>query len=306
MRKLLLTAVPLLVLFSCSTKARKREVLTGMLYEALAASNKTQADDNARAIQKMVRELYSAKHSGGPMRQWLADAETISDQTQTVMDSLRKARLQLRRYARQKDGQDAAVVMLGIDKQGVAYNLLEAVNVYSAELGKLDKNLKPLVLLPEMEANHADIEAVAQFYFEGVSIPEAFAGLAHIEARILEYEREITQLVGARGCILEIKHDAVSAFAGSNSTIVAAGDTYQAEMMLIATFPEIKQMMTVNGRPIEIVNGKGRVEFVADGKGLESQDSIKKNWIGTIGAYWQGTDTRWTVRVPYTVVRKRK
>lgn len=305
MRKLLLATVPLVVLFSCSQKEQKRKVLTSMLYEALAASNKQQAYANEQAIQGMVKDLRSEKHPNEPMRKWLADAEAISKQTRVVMDSLRKARLRLRYHATHENDQDATAIMLGDAKQGVAYNLLKAVNVYSAELCKLDKGLKPLLLQPEAGVNRNDDEALARLYFQGVSMREAFAGLSHIEAMLLEYERAIIQLVGARGCILDAKYDAIAAFAGARSNIVTEGDTYRAEMLLIASFPQLTQTMTVNGQRIEVEDGRGKVEFVANGEGLDKQDSIRKTWTGTIQANWQGTDTLWRMRVPYTVVRRR-
>lgn len=290
---------------ACAKAPKNKPGLTQMLYESLASRNKQIANDNTQILLRMIRVFREEKHLSVSDQQFVANCEAILGKTEVVLDSLRQARLRLRRYAVRENGHDATDMMLGSNKQGPAYRLLKLINEYSAAMCRQEKYLKPIVLLPAMEGRD-NIDAVARFYFDNASIPEAFAGLSHIESKILEYQAEIAHMQAARVTIEDVTFDAVSAFASAQSNIVAAGDTYRAQLLLTTALPQVKQTMTVNGRTIEVVDGRGNVEFVADGKGLEQQDSIRKSWLGAIRFRWQGTDTTWSVRVPYMVVRKRK
>jgi gliding motility-associated protein GldM len=81
----------------------------------------------------------------------------------------------------------------------------------------------------------------------------------------------------------DLKFDQIDLVALPNSRVVAAGAKYEADLFIAASSSAAENPgMTFNGKEIKVVNGKGKIEFTAQGGGYDKDGIAKKSYIATV------------------------
>lgn len=118
----------------------------------------------------------------------------------------------------------------------------------------------------------------------GYNTPMA-AGLAVLSVlamEVLDYEgralEDLARSVGAE----DVKFDRIVAMVRPESQVVAAGAKYRAEIFVAASSSAVDPLMFVDDRPVEVVDGKGRVEFTATPGNYNSDGVVEKSYDATV------------------------
>lgn len=262
--------------------------------EAMVAKNRNQPSDVAvlnqavavraetRQLAAHLRELRQALTAGkaAPSAELLADRRRV-----------------------------AAALLSG----GRADSLQQRLSSYAADMQRyLGRPPAPLVGVggadPQVQAMAGAEQAGQSFtdlYFREATVAEASAALAQQEARVLRLESDVLANLSRRLSNTIIGFDQINAFASAESNVVAEGETYRAELFLVASSSTLRAQMTANGQPVPIGrDGKGQVRFTAPllPPGRSRQSAI---WEGTVAIRTNGRDSTFRIRVPYTIVRRR-
>ena len=147
--------------------------------------------------------------------------------------------------------------------------------------------------------------------FDHTPMIAALAYLTEKQSKIAAYEKEILeQLKGMVGAS-DFKFDEIFAAYKAESSVVAAGTKYKAQMFISATSSAIVPTMkwgqgkkASNDIPAaKIVDGLGSIEFTAGGGGYDKEGKAKRNWTGEISLKHPltGKDTTFTLNAEYIV-----
>jgi len=129
---------------------------------------------------------------------------------------------------------------------------------------------------------------------------EALADLSQLESKALASQIHLLKRLAGRVSNTTLKPH-LQAAATAQSNTVAPGDTYRAQLLVLASFTPTKAplSMTCNGRPVPIdPAGTGLVRFRAPTRPGPA------TWTGTIRLNQNGRDTTFKVVVPYRVARR--
>ena len=130
-------------------------------------------------------------------------------------------------------------------------------------------------------------------------VAEALADLCQLENTVLVRQTRSLQRLAKAVRVQEwLTHLLITATA--ESSVVAPGDTYRAQLRLVGYFSaaELKMVMTCNGQPVSAgPDGTGLVRFRAPTLPGPA------TWTGTIRINQYGRDTTFKVTVPYRVAR---
>ena len=118
----------------------------------------------------------------------------------------------------------------------------------------------------------------------GYNTPMA-AGLAVLSVlatEVLDYEgralEDLARSVGAE----DMKFDQIVAMVRPESQTVAAGAKYRAEMFVAASSSGVNPVMSIDGKSIEVVDGKGQVEFTATPGKYDENGVVEKSFEASI------------------------
>ena len=118
----------------------------------------------------------------------------------------------------------------------------------------------------------------------GYNTPMAagLAVLSVLETEVLDYEgralEDLARLVGAE----DVRFDQIVAMVLPESQVVAAGAKYRAEMFVAASSSGADPVMFVDGNPLQVVNGRGQVEFTATPGNYDEDGVAEKSYQATI------------------------
>jgi hypothetical protein len=129
---------------------------------------------------------------------------------------------------------------------------------------------------------------------------EALADLSQLESKALASQIHLLKRLAGRVSNTTLKPH-LQAAATAQSNTVAPGDTYRAQLLVLASFTPTKAplSMACNGRPVPIgPAGTGLVRFRAHTRPGPA------TWTGTIRLNQNGRDTTFKVVVPYRLARR--
>lgn len=211
------------------------------------------------------------------------------------------------------DGEVANTMIGGTNKNGLGYPLKAELNKYSDYMRQYLPNAAALALdgkedkrILNAKDNHTREQKgkdFAELNFESTPLVAALATLSEKETEVLKYEAEALQTLAAKVGAATVKFDKIDAFASAESNTVAAGTKYKAELFLTASASGLNPTMTLNGSPLSVTNGRGKVEFTARPGGFNAEGVAKSSWTGTIRFNQNGRDTTFTVKVPYNITK---
>jgi hypothetical protein len=82
------------------------------------------------------------------------------------------------------------------------------------------------------------------------------------------------------------------------------GDTVEGELSLVKYSDDSRLEMYVEGKKIKVINGIGKVEFLAYSEKFDKNGEARKEWKGKICLSIRGKDTCFAVRGEYIIKRK--
>lgn len=195
-------------------------------------------------------------------------------------------------------------VMLGLPgtRSGEGYKLEKKLNTYSQWINQTYKDLlkKPLAPLTKV-GGVEDTKNFVRHNFRQKPIVLVLAKLTQVQHQILEDESKV--LAGIEYNLPleeELKFDKIYTGISAERSVLRSGEVYRASMAIAAYPSRTKARMTVNGKPIKVEDGIGKVRFKT------TYPLGRKIWRGSITFKNRGRDTTFKIEKEYFVVPRMK
>ena len=135
--------------------------------------------------------------------------------------------------------------------------------------------------------------------FENTPTAAGMASVSQLMTEVMYHEsaalERLAQEVGAG----EVKFDKVFVMAQPESKYVAAGTNYKADLFLAASSSAVAPEMFVNGTPLPVEEGFGKIEFKATASGFDKEGQAKRSYMATINY----NDSTFEKEIEYIVVK---
>ena len=195
-------------------------------------------------------------------------------------------------------------------KSGEGYVLKEKLNKFAQDMNSIDDSMEisPLALDADQmvefsnDQDHRNKDFV-ELYFGHTPTIACLAILRQIETEVLRVEEEILSDLAREIGAEDIRFDRIIPIVRPDSRIVAAGTKYQAEMFIGASSTTVRPVMEYNGKPVEVKDGRGLIEFIATGGSYNSDGNIAKKWNGSITINTPAGDTTLIIEEEYIVAK---
>ena len=195
-------------------------------------------------------------------------------------------------------------VMFGLPGSGPGegHKLEKKLNVYSTWINQeykdlLKKQLAPLTKVGGVE----DTKNFVRHNFHQKPIVLVLAKLTQVQHQILEDESKVlSQIENNLPLYEELKFDKIYTGISAEKSVLRSGEIYRASMAIAAFPSKTNARMTVNGKPIDVKGGIGKVRFKT------TYPLGKKTWRGTVTFKNRGRDTTFTIEKEYFVVPRMK
>ncbi|WP_045114371.1 type IX secretion system motor protein PorM/GldM [Microscilla marina] len=205
-------------------------------------------------------------------------------------------------------------IMIGESEgKGEGYKLKDKLDKYvawlSAEFKDLDlPKFEPLAEGNKKKALYANDpiqknKDFAEANFGHTPVVAALAVLTQKQSEILRYQAEVLKKLGAGDLTNDLKFDKVRAGVSVEAKTVAPGDEYKAELFISASASKAQPKMTLNGSPIPVNDGIGKVSFKVSDPGGYTDGRAKGSWEGTVTFKSKGRDTTFRHKEEYTIVQ---
>ena len=215
-------------------------------------------------------------------------------------------------YKGAKEETKIEVMMVGATKNGEGYKLQEQINGFCSNLRKImgkehEKNFPNLALDakddPRISSKEQKKKDFAELNFAHTPMVAAMAVLSNLEAEVLRHETDALAILQTEVGASTIKFDKIEAAYTATSQVVAVGTKYEAELFMQASSSGIKPQMMLNGKPLKVEGGKGKIEFTATGGAYDKEGIVEKKWEGAIKIKNKGKDTTFKVVGKYKVAK---
>jgi gliding motility-associated protein GldM len=197
-----------------------------------------------------------------------------------------------------------AVLMVGSSQNGKGYALKNRLNGYVEQINKIS-GLKfgPLALdgkddplaSRSPEQRRKDF---ANLNFADTPVPAALAVLSQKQSEIRRLEGEALDALAAKVGAKQIKFDKILGMISAESNVVVAGTKFKGEMFIAASSSTLTPTMSLNGAPLRVQDGKGLIEFTAQGGAYDKDGLTAKSLTGTI-RFPTGTGRDTTINLKY-------
>lgn len=146
--------------------------------------------------------------------------------------------------------------------------------------------------------------------FDHTPMIASMAFLTEKQSKIASYENEILEKLKGMVGASDFKFDEIFASYKAESSVVAAGTKYKAQMFISATSSAIVPTMkwghstaTTDLPAAKINNGVGEIEFTASAGSYDAEGVAKKTWAGEISLKHPltGKDTTFNLKAEYKV-----
>jgi gliding motility-associated protein GldM len=191
--------------------------------------------------------------------------------------------------AKEEDAVAIHMVGPGETKSGEAYKLQKMLNDYAAKMtemslskkfDKLAKDGKEDPLFKDnAEQKNKDF---AKLNFENTPMVAALAVLSELQSKVTNIEADLLGDLKSQVGAADFKFDLVLPMVKPESKIVAAGTKYKAEMFVGARDSKMIPKMRFGGKELSVTDGKGLVEFTAQGGSYDAEGNFKTKWKGEI------------------------
>ena len=181
-----------------------------------------------------------------------------------------------------------AQLLVGNNRNGAAYKLQGTLNQFTNELSKIgNAKFAPLALdgKDDPTAKRSSEQRTKDFAtlnFAQTPVPAAMAVLSQKQADVRRIEGETLDYLATKVGAQDVKFDKIMGMLSMQSNVVVAGTKFRGEMFLAASSSGIQPRMSLSGGPVRMDNGRGIIEFTAQGGSYDSQGLSKRVLSGNI------------------------
>lgn len=291
------------------------------LDESLASANEGTHKNN-EALEHNIEK--AVEDGGGKDKVVLEKAQRVREEANEVfkfIDDIRKE-LIVKTGGKEESGMykgasdDGFVMeyMIGPEgsKKGVGYKLKDKLKNFSSQIREITKgkgvDIKDLALDGKEDPifkNNPEQKRkdFVELSFEHTPLVAALAVLNTKKAEVLKAENDALNILAAEVGATDLKFDKIEASYNAESKVVAAGTKYHAEVFLLASSSAVIPTVKVDGKSLEVKNGRGILEFTATGGTYDKEGIAKKNWKGMVTINNKGRDTTFEVLGEYLVAK---
>ncbi len=292
------------------------------LDESLQEANRKTVTSNTGVVSSIQSAVAKNKVQSANDRRVMQNAQKVRSETSELIAYIKGLREDLIKKSGGKDpetgqyvqpeGNDiVAVNMIGASdkRNGKAYELKYKLNNYAKFLKQYNPDMPDKLALTGAEDPVAKNDPnqkrkdFAELNFEDTPMVAALAVLSQKESEVLKYESDALQKLAASVGADIIKFEKIFAMARAESKTVAAGTKYKADMFIAASSDNITPVMSFQGKPIKVVDGKGQVEFVASASNYDADGNSKQTWKGQITINQNGEEKTFPVTEDYVVAK---
>ena len=181
-----------------------------------------------------------------------------------------------------------AQLLVGNNRNGAAYKLQGTLNQFTEELSKIgNAKFAPLAMdgKDDPTAKRSSEQRTKDFAtlnFAQTPVPAAMAVLSQKQADVRRIEGETLDYLATKVGAQDVKFDKIMGMLSMQSNVVVAGTKFRGEMFLAASSSGIQPRMSLSGGPVRMDNGRGIIEFTAQGGSYDSQGLSKRVLSGMI------------------------
>ena len=291
-----------------------------LLNNSLELSSGAANNINNETVQKIKAAVEKSGNRAADVAV-VKQAEEVRKMTSDVINELNALKEEIITNAgsgRLEDGsiknpqeeEKVAQMMIGGSRNGKAYALKERLNQYVEQLGKYaQQGFQPLALdgkddpIAKTSADQRNKD-FATLNFAQTPVAAALAVLSQKQSDIRRMEGEVLNYLASKVGAADIKFDKILAMISSESKVVAAGTKFKGEMFIAASASGITPRMSLNGAPVRVENGKGIIEFTAQGGDYNAEGLARRVLQGSISFPTpSGRDTTVRLEQEYFVAR---
>jgi gliding motility-associated protein GldM len=320
-----LVLLALLALQVSSAILQKFQFLNASLENTLAETIKNNSEK-----EKLIRKAVEDNRNKASDVELLKAAEEVRAKCKAVIDELAGLKTEIIEktggieengsYKGAKDEDVLANMMVGdgIKAIGKAHALKDRLNGLVSDLnGIIDRaklteqpKFNPIALdgkddpVFQKDPDQKN-KNFAELNFQSTPMIAGLAVLTEKQSRVAAMEAEMLGVIKEKlGGDVVLKADKVVGMYRANSSVVAAGTDYEAEMFVAAYASNLIPTMTFRGAPIKVENGVGKIKFRASATTYDKEGNSKQNWEGKIAVPIPGKgDTIIPVKGEYIVAK---
>lgn len=135
--------------------------------------------------------------------------------------------------------------------------------------------------------------------FENTPTAAGMASVSQLETEVMFHESEALEYLAQAVGAADVKFDKIMVMAMPESKYVAAGTNYKADLFLAASSEAVSPKMFVNGRPINVEDGFGKIEFRATSNTFDKDGRASKSFTAEINY----NDSTFKEQIEYIVVK---
>ena len=253
----------------------------------------------------------------------LKQADEVRQQTAGILSELETLKKEIVDFAGGGYNEEGAItnpqeetkvgeLMIGGNKNGKAYELKDKLNAFIASIEKysshkygpiaLDGNEDPIAKDKKDQRN----KDFANLNFGETPVAAALAVLSQKQSDILRIESEVLNTLASKVGAADIKFDRVLAMLSAESKVVVAGTKFKGKMFIAASSSGLTPRMSLNGSPLQVTNGVGEIEFVAQAGGEFNSEGLSRRTLqGVITIPTpSGRDTTYRLEEEYFVAKQ--
>jgi gliding motility-associated protein GldM len=191
-----------------------------------------------------------------------------------------------------------AQLMIGIGRNGQAFKLKDELNGYTAGLTKYTNVKYGALALDGAEdptANRSPEQRgkdFAELNFAQTPVPAALAVLSQKQSDVRRLEGEALDVLASKVGAQDVKFDKIMAMLSMESKVVVAGTKFKGEMFLAASSSGIQPRMSLSGGPVRMQDGRGIIEFTAQGGAYNKEGLSPRTLSGSISYQTPNGETK--------------
>jgi gliding motility-associated protein GldM len=315
MMYLVLTAM--LALQVSSALLEKFQLLNNSMEQSSNSANKI----NGKTVES-IREQVKKSGNRSFELAIVNQAEEVRKMSSAVVNDLEALKTELLNTAgggkdemgkikNASEEEKVAIMMIGATKQGKAYELKSKLNDFVSKLNKVSGQTFATLANDGKDDQFARLNPdqarkdFAELNFAQTPVPAAMAVLSQKQSEVRRLEGEVLDVLASKVGAKDIKFDKILAMISAESNVVVAGTKFKGEMFIAASSSALVPRMSLNGSSLPVTDGKGKIEFTAQGGGTYDKDGLSARTLnGSISFPTpSGRDTTVSMKYDYKIAK---
>ena len=279
--------------------------------QTLQTSVNENVTKNNKTIGRIEAEVKKKGDREGDVKA-LEKAKQVRQMTAALLSELQEYREEMARITGGRDENGKLIGAKDYDKVGSwmihggkGKELKDRLNKYSTDLGSVTgESFLPLgrdakdIDIAKNDPDQKD-KNFSEYYFENTPTAAGMATISQMETEVLSYEQlaldKIAEEVGAK----DVSFDLIRPMVLPISNVVAAGTKFEGDLFVAASSSAVDPEMTFEGKELEVVEGKGKISFVATPGAYDKDGFAKKTFKATVTL----SDSTYELEHEYTVAK---